>query len=39
MPAPVDGNEFHLNFGVVAPEYLLDAGIRTIFTLGQYNRD
>ena len=24
MPAAVNGNEFHLHFGVVVPEYSLD---------------
>ena len=25
MPAAMNGNEFHLNFGSVVPEHLLDA--------------
>ena len=33
MPAPVDGNEFHLHFRVVAPEHLLDLNYGFLFFL------
>jgi hypothetical protein len=32
MPAAVNGNEFHLNFGLVAPEDLLD--VKSVGHLG-----
>jgi hypothetical protein len=32
MPAAMNGNEFHLHFRVVAPQYLLNAN--SVFSLG-----
>ena len=32
MPTAIDGNEFHLHFGVVAPEYMLD--VNTVCHVG-----
>ena len=38
MPTAVDGNEFHLHFGVLAPEYLLKMNSVTHLGLVRFRR-
>ena len=38
MPTAVDGNEFRLHFGVLAPEYLLDVNSVADLGLARFRR-